>query len=181
MWHPMVYANMLAEMMGLHDAVAWFVNTGWTGGAYGTGQRMSLKNTRAIIDAIHSGELDDAQYTKMPVFNLEVPTSVSGVPGHVLQPWNAWSDSNAYNNALRQLAERFQRNMQRYMGSKLVSASLMNEIEAGGPHLLPAKKQEESIPKSSSFPEPQTGVPQPSCALVARLSSFDMDSSNAIV
>jgi phosphoenolpyruvate carboxykinase (ATP) len=178
MWHPMVYANMLAEMMEQHNTVAWFVNTGWTGGAYGVGKRMSLKNTRAIIDAIHSGELDDAQYIKMPVFGLDVPTNISGVPDHVLQPWNSWNNSTAYNNTLIQLAERFQRNMQRYMGSSLVSASLAHEIEAGGPSL--GEKSDESITRASSFPEPQPVKTQPTCALVARFSSLAKDSSNVI-
>lgn len=169
MWHPMVYARMLAEMMEKHDAVAWFVNTGWTGGAYGVGERMSLKNTRSIIDAIHSGELDDAEFTKMPVFDLDVPTSISGVPKHILQPWNAWGDSSAYNSTLMQLAERFQGNMQQYMGSDLVSESLAREIEAGGPVL----KQQDS------FPEP-TAV-MPSCALVAGMSSMDQVDSGKLL
>ena len=171
MWHPMVYARMLAEVMEERDAVAWFVNTGWTGGAYGVGERMSLKNTRAIIDAIHSGELDDAEYTKMPVFGLDVPTSISGVPDQVLQPWNAWGDSAAYNSTLSQLAELFQANMQQYMGSNLVSASLAQEIEAGGP----------TLQKQDSFPEPAPVMPPPSCSLVAGMSSLDKVDSGKLL
>ena len=170
MWHPMIYAKMLAEMMEEHGTVAWFVNTGWTGGAYGVGERMSLKNTRAIIDAIHSGELNDTEYTKMPVFDLDVPTSISGVPDQVLQPWNAWEDSAAYDSTLSTLAELFQGNMQQYMGSDLVSASLAQEIEAGGP----------ALQKQDSFPEPSPVMPPPSCALVAGLSSVDQVDSGKL-
>jgi phosphoenolpyruvate carboxykinase (ATP) len=164
----MVYAKMLAEMMDKHEASAWFINTGWTGGAYGVGHRMSLKHTRAIIDAIHNGELDDAEYTKMPVFNLDVPTSISQVPKDVLQPWNAWGDTTGYNKTLTHLAELFQGNMRQYMGSSLVSPSLAQEIEAGGPLL------------KSSFPDPKPVMP-PSCSLVAGLSSKDKVNSGKLL
>jgi len=71
-WHPAKYAAMLADMMEEHNTTAWLVNTGWTGGAYGTGHRVSLKHTRAIVDAIHSGELEEAATAKSPVFHLQV-------------------------------------------------------------------------------------------------------------
>lgn len=72
MWHPMKYASMLADKMALHGTKAWLVNTGWTGGSYGVGSRISLKYTRAIIDAIHSGVLDNVPFAEVPLFNLQV-------------------------------------------------------------------------------------------------------------
>lgn len=78
MWHPMKYAAMLAERMEAHGTRAWLINTGWTGGGYGEGQRMSLKHTRSIVDAIHSGELEKAEYGTTSIFKLAVPKSCPG-------------------------------------------------------------------------------------------------------
>jgi ATP-dependent phosphoenolpyruvate carboxykinase len=86
MWHPMKYASMLAEKMQAHGATAWLVNTGWTAGRYGVGYRMKLKHTRAIIDAIHSGELLEADYSVTPLFDLHVRLLV-------MEPSSALSDS----------------------------------------------------------------------------------------
>ncbi len=72
MWHPMLYASMLSAKMQQHGTTAWLINTGWTGGQYGVGSRISLKHTRAVVDAIHSGELAKAEFVKSPVFGLEV-------------------------------------------------------------------------------------------------------------
>ncbi|CAI7860224.1 unnamed protein product [Closterium sp. NIES-54] len=86
MWHPFKYASLLAEQMKKHGTTAWLVNTGWTGGSYGVGSRMSIKSTRAIIDAIHDGSLLKEEFVTTPVFGLQVPTKCSGVPSEVLQP-----------------------------------------------------------------------------------------------
>ncbi|MCG8585462.1 MAG: phosphoenolpyruvate carboxykinase (ATP), partial [Pirellulales bacterium] len=91
-WHPAKYAHMLAEKMRKHKAQAWLVNTGWSGGAYGVGQRISLKYTRAIIDAIHSGELADAPTATDPIFGLEVPTQCPHVPRKILVPFEVCSE-----------------------------------------------------------------------------------------
>lgn len=71
--HPTVYAGMLADKMKKHKTNCWLINTGWSGGKYGVGKRMSLKYTRAVIDAIHSGKLDEAQFDNFPVFNMKIP------------------------------------------------------------------------------------------------------------
>ena len=89
-WHPMKYAQMLADKMQQHQASAWLINTGWTGGAYGSGSRIRLAYTRAIIDAIHSGQLAKAPTTTEPVFGLAVPTAVPGVPSEILIPADTW-------------------------------------------------------------------------------------------
>jgi phosphoenolpyruvate carboxykinase (ATP) len=114
-WHPVKYAQMLAEKMQQHKVNVWLINTGWNGGAYGVGKRISLKHSRAIIDAIHSGELNNAEYVSYPVFDLQIPTKVSGVPDEVLNPAKAWlGTSEAYNTTLRKLGNLFLENFKEY-------------------------------------------------------------------
>src|SRR3954468_20224452 len=90
LWHPMKYAELLAEKMQRHGARVWLVNTGWSGGAYGVGKRMKLALTRTIVDAIHSGKLADAPTTPDPVFGVGTVTACAGVPEDVLVPRQAW-------------------------------------------------------------------------------------------
>ena len=116
-WHPTKYATMLAEKMREHGSTAWLVNTGWSGGAYGTGMRMKLEYTRAIIDAIHSGELAMAPTIFDPAFGLEVPQHCRGVPEAILTPRKVWSDEAAYEKTAAHLAELFRRNFAKYAES----------------------------------------------------------------
>lgn len=133
-WHPMKYAGMLADKMKAHGANAWLVNTGWTGGKYGVGKRMSIKFTRAIIDAIHSGELETADYTTTDLFSLRVPTSCPDVPADVLLPQNSWADKADFDKTLMHLAGLFKKNFQKYAdGAGLVSRELAATITAAGP------------------------------------------------
>ena len=113
-WHPMKYAQMLADKITEHRASAWLVNTGWTGGAYGVGRRIKLAHTRAIIDAIHSGELTKARTTAEPVFDLQLPAECSGVPANILQPRSTWKDGAAYDSAAAHLSQLFRSNFERY-------------------------------------------------------------------
>ncbi|KAL7752731.1 Protein kinase C-like 1 [Sorochytrium milnesiophthora] len=114
-WHPTKYANMLAEKMKQHKADAWLINTGWNGGKYGVGKRISLKYSRAIIDAIHNGELAKAEYEEYPVFGLSIPKKVSGVPDQVLHPQKAWMGSaEEYESTLKRLAKLFTDNFKLY-------------------------------------------------------------------
>jgi phosphoenolpyruvate carboxykinase (ATP) len=108
--HPGEYATMLGEKIAKHGARVWLVNTGWTGGAYGTGSRMKLAHTRAMVTAALSGALDRAEFVKDPVFGIEVPTAVPGVPGEVLTPRNTWADKDAYDAQAKKLAEMFRKN-----------------------------------------------------------------------
>lgn len=123
-----------------HGARCWLVNTGWTGGAFGTGSRICLAHTRAIVDAIHSGELSDAAtpYAVMPVFGLRVPQRVSGVPDALLAPRASWPSAAAYDAQLAQLAGLFEANMHAFKdGAGYVSADVAAEILAAGP-IVPA-------------------------------------------
>ena len=113
-WHPSKYAELLAEKMERHGSTAWLVNTGWTGGPYGVGSRISLKYTRAIIDAIHDGALDNVEYVTDPRFGLAVPTSCPNVPSELLTPKNTWADGDAYDAQAGKLAQLFTQNFEQY-------------------------------------------------------------------
>ncbi len=113
-WHPTKYAELLAEKIKKHGSTAWLVNTGWSGGAYGVGQRIKLKNTRAIIDAIHDGSLLNAQYQTDPVFGLAFPTTCPGVPSEILNPQNTWTDKGGFEKVAKALAAKFKSNFAAY-------------------------------------------------------------------
>ena len=82
---------MLAEKMKKHGTKCWLINTGWSGGKYGIGQRMSLKYTRTIIDSIHKGIFDNEEYENFSVFNFQIPKSCPNVPSNILNPKNTWA------------------------------------------------------------------------------------------
>ena len=113
-WHPARYAEMLAGRIAKHSASVWLVNTGWTGGAHGIGSRIDLPHTRAIIDAIHGGELAAAPTRPDPVFGLEMLAEVPGVPSDILSPRDTWADKSAYDETARRLAELFRKNFEKY-------------------------------------------------------------------
>ncbi|KAL5071373.1 hypothetical protein RYX36_022260 [Vicia faba] len=135
MLHPTKYAAMLAEKMESHGATGWLVNTGWSGGSYGTGNRIKLSYTRKIIDAIHNGSLLKAEYKKSKIFGLETPTAVEGVPSEILDPVNAWTDKDAYNETLLKLAGLFRKNFETFTNYTIGKGgdNLTEEILAAGP------------------------------------------------
>jgi phosphoenolpyruvate carboxykinase (ATP) len=112
--HPARYAQMLAEKLQKHQPKVWLVNTGWTGGGYGVGQRMPLPYTRAMVSAAIRGELDQVSYDRIPYFNLEVPQTCPEVPAELLTPRETWKDKKAYDAAADQLAGRFRENFRQF-------------------------------------------------------------------
>jgi phosphoenolpyruvate carboxykinase (ATP) len=116
-WPAAVYARMLGERLASHGSRVWLVNTGWTGGPYGVGTRMSLAHTRAIVRAALAGRLDGVATTTDPVFGLAVPTAVSGVPATVLRPRDSWTDAVAYDAQARKLAGMFRSNFEKFRGT----------------------------------------------------------------
>lgn len=113
-WHPMKYASLLADKIQKHKSNVWLVNTGWSGGAYGAGKRMKLALTRAIMDAIHGGQLASAKTATDPVFGFEVITQCPGVPNEVLVPRQAWPDKAAFETTAKKLAGLFSDNFKKY-------------------------------------------------------------------
>ncbi|KAJ5089988.1 Phosphoenolpyruvate carboxykinase (ATP) [Penicillium argentinense] len=113
--HPMRYATMLAEKIQQHKANAWLLNTGWVGaGATTGGKRCPLKYTRAILDAIHSGELANAEYEVYDVFNLPVPKACPGVPNELLNPKNSWTATTSFKDEVNKLGNLFNENFKKY-------------------------------------------------------------------
>jgi phosphoenolpyruvate carboxykinase (ATP) len=112
--HPTKYAEMLGERMKQHDVRVWLVNTGWSGGSYGTGERMKLKSTRAMIAAALRGELDKVEYKEHQVFGMDFPTTCPGVPTEVLDARTTWKDTAAYDATAEKLAKQFNDNFAKY-------------------------------------------------------------------
>jgi phosphoenolpyruvate carboxykinase (ATP) len=113
-WHPSKYAGMLAEKIEKHQAKVWLVNTGWSGGSAGTGKRMKLAYTRAIVDAIHSGVLRDAPTVVDPIFGLHAVSQAPNVPSEILIPRQSWADPAAYDATAHKLANLFIENFRNY-------------------------------------------------------------------
>jgi phosphoenolpyruvate carboxykinase (ATP) len=113
-WHPTKYAEMLGRLLKEHGSRVWLVNTGWSGGAYGTGKRMKLSYTRAMIDAALSGKLDGAPTRTDPIFGLSVPTAIPMVPSEVLDPRGTWQDGAAYDEQAKNLAGMFRSNFEKF-------------------------------------------------------------------
>jgi phosphoenolpyruvate carboxykinase (ATP) len=112
--HPQVYGKLLQALIAKHNAACWLVNTGWTGGAYGVGQRMSITHTRALLKAALAGELENVEYRTDPFFGLSIPVHVNGVPDEVLDPRAAWADKAAYDKAASALVKRFVDNFETF-------------------------------------------------------------------
>lgn len=114
--HPARYGEMLAEKLSRHQAQAWLINTGWTGGAYGVGHRIPIRYTRAMIRAALTGALEHTAYRTDPIFGLETPVTVPDVPSDLLTPRETWQDKAAYEAQARQLAERMQQQLKKVRG-----------------------------------------------------------------
>lgn len=111
---PATYARLLGEKIRQHKARAFLINTGWSGGPYGVGNRIKLPLTRAMVSACLDGSLDKVQTRHDPIFNLDVPTSCPGVPDQVLDPRATWSDQAAYDETARKLADLFAKNIAKF-------------------------------------------------------------------
>jgi phosphoenolpyruvate carboxykinase (ATP) len=125
--HPGEYARMLSERLERFDVPVWLVNTGWTGGPYGVGERMRIDHTRVMVRAALSGGLAKVAYDTDPVFGVDVPRSVPGVPDDVLRPRGTWADPAAYDAKARELARMFVGNFAAF------SDGVDEEVRAAGP------------------------------------------------
>jgi phosphoenolpyruvate carboxykinase (ATP) len=125
--HPMVYARLLGEKIEKHQSNCWLVNTGWTGGTYGEGSRMKISYTRAMVDALLNGDLEDVEYQADPVFGVLVPQTCPGVPSEVLNPRSTWADPAAYDEQAQKLAAMFKANFAQF------ADEVPPEVLAAGP------------------------------------------------
>jgi phosphoenolpyruvate carboxykinase (ATP) len=125
--HPTKYAEMLGRKMEENDVNIWLINTGWTGGAYGVGKRISLKYTRAMITAALSGVLNNVGYRKHSIFGAEMPLTCPGVPSEILSPRETWKDDKAFYKQANDLARRFNKSFEKF------ESYANDEIMSGGP------------------------------------------------
>jgi phosphoenolpyruvate carboxykinase (ATP) len=128
--HPSVYADLLSRKMAKHGATCWLVNTGWTGGRFGVGKRISIRHTRALLDAALDGKLDGVAYRTDKLFGFEVPTSCPDVPADVLDPSASWGNKEEYWKKYDALAARYIENF------KLFEAGCAPDVVAAGPQRL---------------------------------------------
>ena len=133
--HPTDYAKLLGEKLSAKTHInVWLLNTGYVGGSYGTGKRMSLPHTRALITAALGGKLNNVEYTTHPVFGVSVPQSCEGVPSNILDPRNTWADQNTYDAKANELAIQFNKNFEKYASQaseEIKSAAPKVEIKVG--------------------------------------------------
>lgn len=128
--HPTIYADLLGQKIDKHQVNVYLVNTGWTGGPYGVGKRMSIKNTRACINAILDGSINNSEFETLPYFNLAMPKTLAGVDTNVLNPRNTWENKAAYDENAQKLAKMYIENFKKYL-------TLESEFDftAAGPQL----------------------------------------------
>lgn len=130
--HPSRYAELLADKIRRHNVNCWLVNTGWSGGPYGIGERMEIKHTRALLDAALDGSLNKVTYEEDPVFGLQIPASCPGVPQEILKPRNTWADKRAYNSKAEHLARLFTDNFKQF------EDQATDDVKSAGPKALAA-------------------------------------------
>ena len=130
--HPTVYAKMLGEKMARQNVKCWLVNTGWTGGAFGTGSRMPIKATRALLNAALDGSLANVEMRIDPHFKFRVPVAVPGVDGKILNPRDTWADKAAYDAQARKLVSMFRDNFRKF------EAHVGQDVLAAAPELAEA-------------------------------------------
>ena len=122
-----VYSKLLREKIAQHKVNCWLINTGWSGGKFGVGKRMSLPYTRAIVRAALSGKLDNVPYETDPIFGLHIPQACPDVPPEILNPRNTWKDKGEYDKKARELAELFHKNFERFI------QDVPDEVKKAGP------------------------------------------------
>ncbi len=131
--HPTKYAELLGKKLKENKVTVWLVNTGWSGGAYGVGNRMKLSYTRALITAALTGELEKIKYETLPVFGLSVPTMCPNIPTEILNPRNTWKDKEAFDTTANKLAASFIKNFEQYASAaneEIMSAAPKTAVTA---------------------------------------------------
>jgi phosphoenolpyruvate carboxykinase (ATP) len=127
--HPYKYAELLKRKIERYGVNCWLVNTGWVGGPYGVGKRISIRHTRALLNAALTGKLADVNYYKDPIFGFEVPRTCPGIPDSVLEPWSSWPSRAEYDKKYKQLAQRFIENFAKF------SKDMPREVVEAGPRI----------------------------------------------
>ena len=129
--YPQRYADLLIEKIKIHKARVWLVNTGWTGGPFGIGERVKLQYTRAMIRAALTGQFDEVAFHQDPCFGLQIPEACPMIPAQMLNPMSTWADAAAYQSQAAALIAQFERNFKQFEGV------VTNQVLESGPHLVP--------------------------------------------
>jgi phosphoenolpyruvate carboxykinase (ATP) len=129
--HPGVYAQLLGKKLHQQGVEVWLINTGWIGGAYGTGSRIKLSYTRNMIEAVFQRKFEGVTKATHPNFGMQIPTQCEGIPDDILLPWKSWQDENAYQNQSNRLAKMFAENFEQY------ASGVDENIRNAGPKLIP--------------------------------------------
>ena len=129
--HPGVYAQLLGKKLHQQGVEVWLINTGWIGGAYGTGSRIKLSYTRTMIEAVFQRKFQGVTKATHPNFAMQIPTHCEGIPDDILLPWKSWQDENAYQNQSNRLAKMFAENFEQYV------SGVDENIRNAGPKLIP--------------------------------------------
>jgi len=132
--HPSKCAELLTAKMTRHDARVWLVNTGWGGGAYGVGRRISFKRTRAFVDAIHTGALAKAATQRDPIFGFDVAIKCRGVPPEILMPRGAWAEASVYDANAQKRAGLFRENFKKYEANQGRGSGMKMAVSGGHEH-----------------------------------------------
>ena len=133
--HPNVYLDLLKRKITRYDPSCWLVNTGWTGGAYGVGKRISIAHTRTLLNTALSGGFAKREFHTDPIFGFKIPNSCEGIPSEVLNPSESWPSETEYMKKYRQLALRFKDNFKKY------EANCWPELLLAGPRVDQAKNE----------------------------------------
>lgn len=125
--NPNIYAEMLGEKMELHNTNVFLINTGWSGGSYGTGSRIKLKYTRAMVDAALKGKLNNVEFIQDDLFHLSIPQTCENVPTEILNPINTWEDKEDYKRTAENLAKKFSDDFDQSYGTKNIQADIISQ------------------------------------------------------
>jgi phosphoenolpyruvate carboxykinase (ATP) len=125
--NPNIYAEMLGEKMEQHNTNVFLINTGWSGGSYGTGSRIKLKYTRAMVDAALSGKLNDVEYTEDKLFHVNIPANCENVPSEILNPINTWKNKEDYKKTAEKLAQKFSTDFDKSYGKQDISPEIVSQ------------------------------------------------------
>ena len=118
---PKIYSDLLGKQLVKHKSRVFLINTGWTGGPYGVGERIDINLTRAIVNAALDGKLDDVEYSENKDFHLEIPNYCPGVPSVMLNPINTWADKDRYREKAKKLAMEFSQHFDKAYGNKRIA------------------------------------------------------------
>jgi len=123
-----VYAKMLGEKISKHNTSVYLINTGWSGGPYGVGERIKIEYSRAMVTAAIIGSLDIVKFSHNDIFNLDIPTECPGVPSEILESRNTWVDKDSYDLSAKKLSQMFVDNFKKF-------ENISDEIRLAGPKL----------------------------------------------